>query len=94
MKIDLIYFLNRNRITLAKFCEVNGIETYKDLCDHCEERKIKPVDLDFYNQNTPSKHKIEKKVNETPTKKSSTTRRSRKTSKVTKKRTSSSKDNT
>ena len=97
MRIDLVYYLNKNKITLVRFCEINSLNSYASLCEYCEGKSLIPIDKDFYNQEIPvkntTKDKIEKKSNETTSKKSSAPRRSRKASKVTKKRSSSAKDN-
>ena len=97
MRIDLVYYLNKNKITLVRFCEINSLNSYASLCEYCEGKSLIPIDKDVYNREIPvknmAKKKIETKVDETKNKKTSPPRRSRKASKVTKKRSSSAKDN-
>ena len=93
MRIKLEYLLNKKMIGLKYFCDLNDIDSYESLCTYCDEKDMIPPDQEFYIASMPSKNTAKKEVNETPKKKPATTRRSRKTSKVTKKRTASSKDN-
>ena len=51
MKIDLMYFINKQRIDLQKFCELNNITSYKELKNLCTVRKFICVDEKFYNSN-------------------------------------------
>ena len=93
MKIELKYLLNKKDISLKYFCDLNNITSYDDLVSYCDLKHYRPVSFEYYNDNMPRQKNTEKKTNVPSKKKSSPPRRSRKTPKVSKKGSASSKNN-
>tara|TARA_B100000900_G_scaffold412035_1_gene432987 strand:- start:600 stop:872 length:273 start_codon:yes stop_codon:yes gene_type:complete len=89
MKIDLSYFLNKKQITLKYFCKINNITDYGELVDYCSKKRYIPVSKEVYDKECPVE--VKEKVGSKKTK--NTPRRSSKTSKVSQKRSTRSKNN-
>jgi len=51
MKIDLKFLINKQRISLEKFCALNDVNNYAELRQLCTDRKLICVDEEFYNSN-------------------------------------------
>jgi hypothetical protein len=64
MKIKLTYFLSKNKLTLAEFCNINGIKSYNCLTEYCTHRKLIPITQKEYKESFP----IKKQNNEPKTK--------------------------
>ena len=67
MKIDLTFFMNKNRINLKKFCEINNLTSYESLVAYCSEKNFVCVEEKFYSEVFPSK--INQSKDETESKK-------------------------
>lgn len=98
-KIDLLFFIKKNRISLEKFCKLNDIKTYEELKNYCEQKKLICVKESFYCEifppkinSKPQKKVSAKNVKENTAKKTTTTRRTSRTRKVGKDRPATKKD--
>lgn len=48
MRINLQFFMAKQRITLEKFCEIHGLESYDALVRLCESKNIRPCSEEVY----------------------------------------------
>tara|TARA_Y100001970_G_C14044960_1_gene755813 strand:- start:277 stop:579 length:303 start_codon:yes stop_codon:yes gene_type:complete len=48
MRIDLQFFMAKQRITLEKFCEIHGLGSYDALVRLCESKNIRPCSEEVY----------------------------------------------
>ena len=55
MKLSLEYFLNKKRMSLKAFCDLNGLKTYEELAVYCREKRYICVDKEFYEASVPVK---------------------------------------
>ena len=98
MKIDLKFFMNKNRINLEKFCEINNIQSYDQLVDYCKQKRLICVSQEFYSSVFPvnitkdDKHTKEKNAQEKVPKVNAKTRGSGRTRKTRKTRSVNKKD--
>jgi len=99
-KIDLLFFIRKNRISLENFCNINNIKTYEELRKYCEQKKLICVKESFYyeifppkiNNKPQKKTSIKKNVKQNAEKKTTKTRRTSRTRKVGKDRPAAKKD--
>ena len=55
MRINLQFFMAKQRITLEKFCEIHGLRSYDALVKHCESKNIRPCSEEVYVATFPPK---------------------------------------
>lgn len=88
-KIDLLFFIRKNRIDLKHFCEINSISSYEELKNHCDQKKLICVEESFYYDVFPPKiNKVAQKKNIENVKKNTekTTAKTRRSSRARKTR--------
>ena len=55
MSIDLKYLLKRNKSSIKEFIIKNKLDTYENLLEYCNRRKILPISEEEYNLEKPKK---------------------------------------
>ena len=60
MKIKLQFLLNKKRISLKTFCELNDLQSYESLLEYCKKKRFICVDREEFEKHFPSIKKDEK----------------------------------
>ena len=92
MKINIQFLLNKKRISLETFCDLNNLQSYSALLEYCEDKKLICIDENDYAKIIDSKKKEKNEENLIEKPKVETRRRGKK-QKAKATRHSDSKDN-
>ena len=91
MSIDLKYILKRNKIDIHTFFLKNQIKNYEQLCEHCKNMDIIPIEKSEYDLLTKKEEKPKEVKIEKPKQRKKSTRKTSKAQAGQKRGTSSKK---